>query len=46
MRRFTPIIMRMTPTEPKAALAGVMLSASFARFMVSMAAFNDEIAPS
>ena len=29
-------------TEPKAALAGVMLETSFARFRVSIAAFNEE----
>jgi len=29
-------------TEPKAALAGVWLIASFARFMASIAAFKEE----
>jgi hypothetical protein len=33
---------RMIPTEPKTALAGVMLEASFARFMTSMAVFSVE----
>jgi hypothetical protein len=33
---------RMTPTEPKMALAGVALETSFARFMASMAAFSAE----
>ena len=31
-----------TPTEPKAAFAGVMLEVSFARFSTSMARFNIE----
>jgi hypothetical protein len=34
---------RIILTEPKTALAGVTLEASFARFMNSMAMFNDEI---
>jgi len=38
----TLIVVRMTPTVPKAALAGVMLNTSFAIFMASMAAFNEE----
>ena len=38
----TLIIVRRTLTEPKTALAGVMLATSFARFKVSMATFNDE----
>ena len=33
-------------TEPKTALAGVMLETSFARFSVSMATFSEERAPS
>ena len=40
------IIARRTLTEPKAALAGVMLDISFARFKASMATFNGEIVPS
>ena len=35
-------MVRMTVTEPRAALAGVMLNASFAMFMVSMATFKEE----
>jgi hypothetical protein len=42
-RELTLIIARITPTEPKTALAGVILESSFARFKASMAAFNDEI---
>ena len=38
--------MRITLTEPKAALAGVMLNTSFAIFIASIAAFNKEIAVS
>ena len=40
------IIVRTTLTEPKTALAGVMLDISFARFKASMATFNADIAPS
>ena len=40
------IIVRITLTESKAALAGVMFDTPFARFKVSMAAFNAEIGPS
>jgi hypothetical protein len=36
------IIVRITLTEPKTALAGVMLEISFARFKVSMAALSEE----
>ena len=36
------IIVRITATEPKAALAGVMLSASFAMFIASIAAFKED----
>jgi len=32
-------------TEPKTALAGVMVENSFARFKASMATFNDERVP-
>lgn len=42
----TLIIVKRRLTEPKTALAGVMLETSFARFMVSMAVFSEEIAPS
>ena len=42
----TLIIVRRTLTEPKTALAGVMLETSFARFMASMATFNAERIPS
>jgi len=42
----TLIIVRRTLTEPKTALAGVMLDTSFARFTASMATFNDERASS
>ena len=45
-RKLTLIIVRATPTEPKTALAGVIVEASFARFKASMAAFNVETAPS
>ena len=38
--------MRITLTEPKAALAGVILNTSFAIFIASIAAFNEEIAVS
>ena len=41
-RRHTLIIVRRMLTEPKTALAGVMLDSSFARFIASMAAFNKE----
>ena len=37
-------MVRRTLTEPKTALAGVMLETSFARFMASMAAFSEEMA--
>jgi len=40
------IIVRRTPAEAKAILAGVTLEASFAKFTASMAAFNREIVPS
>ena len=40
------IIVRTTLTEPKTALAGVILEISFARFKASIATFNAEIAPS
>ena len=40
------IIERITLTEPKTALAGVILESSFARFKTSMDPFNAEIAPS
>ena len=40
------IIVRRTAAEVKAALAGVMLEASFARFTASMATFNREMVPS
>jgi len=40
------IIVRRTPAEAKAILAGVMLEASFARFTASMAAFSREMVPS
>ena len=39
-------MVRIMLTEPKTALAGVGLEASFVRFMTSMAAFNSERAPS
>ena len=39
-------MVRITLTQPKAALAGVMPSTSFAIFMASMAAFNKERAVS
>jgi len=42
----TLIIVRITLTELKRALAGAILESSFARFEVSMAAFNADIAPS
>jgi len=46
MRKRTLTIVRRILTEPKTALAGVILETSFARFMVSMATFNEEMAPS
>ena len=42
----TFIVMRMMLTEPKTALAGVMLETSFTRFKTSMAVFNPETTPS
>ena len=42
-RKPTLIVERMTLTEPKTAFAGAMLAMSFARFKVSMAAFNAEM---
>ena len=36
----------MMLTEPKAALAGVIHETSFARFIASMATFNEERVPS
>ena len=36
------IVVRITLTVPKTALAGAILAISFARFKVSMAAFNAE----
>ena len=42
----TLIIVRRTLTEPNTALAGVILAASFARFVISMATFNKERGPS
>jgi len=45
-RKLTLIIVRIMLTEPKTALAGVILASSFAKFKASMAAFNAEIAPS
>jgi len=44
--KLTLIIVRITLTEPKAAFAGVILNASFARFMASMAVFKEERVPS
>jgi hypothetical protein len=41
-RELTLIMARITLTEPKTALAGVILQTSFARFMASMAMFNEE----
>ena len=45
-RKLTLIIRRITLTEPKMVLAGVILESSLARSKASMAAFNAEIAPS
>ena len=45
-RKRTLIIVRRILTDPKTALAGVMLETSFARFMASMARFNEESVPS
>ena len=45
-RGHTLIIVRRALTEPKTALAGVMLATSFARFMASIATFNAEMVPS
>jgi hypothetical protein len=39
------IIVSRTLTEPKTALAGVMLEISFARFRASIVTFNVEITP-
>ena len=44
-KRTLTIVSRML-TDPKTALAGVILETSFARFMASMAIFNEERAPS
>ena len=44
-RKRTLIIVRRKLTEPKTAFAGVILEISFARFMVSMATFNEERVP-
>ena len=44
-RKRTLIIVRRTLTEPKTAFAGVILEISFARFMVSIATFNEESVP-
>ena len=41
----TLIIVRRTLTVPKTALAGVTLETSFARFMTSMAASDEERTP-
>ena len=45
-RKLTLIIARTVLTEPKRALAGAILESFFARFKVSMAVFNADIAPS
>jgi len=45
-RKHTLIIVRRTLTEPKTALAGVIVEISFARFKVWMATFNEERVPS
>jgi len=45
-RRLALIVVRMMLTEPKTALAGVMLESSFARFKASMVVFNTRIVPS
>ena len=42
-RKLTLIVTRITLTEPKTALAGVILENSFAKFKSPMAAFNAEI---
>ena len=46
MEEATSIIVRRMLTEPKAALTSATLETSFARFMVSMAAPNEERAQS
>jgi len=47
MRRKPTLIMtRRAPTEPKVALACVILESSFARSRASIAPFNEERAPS
>ena len=45
-RRLTLIMARRILAEPKTALAGVILEASFARFKASMRTFNAEMVPS
>ena len=45
MKRTLTIVRRIL-TDPNTALAGVILETSFARFMASMAMFNEEMAPS
>jgi len=45
-KRPTLIMVRMTPTEAKATLAGVPSIASFKTFMTSIVAFNEERATS
>ena len=42
-RRLTLIIVRITLTEPKTAVAGVILESSFARFKASMTTFSAEM---
>jgi len=39
-------IVRILLTDPKTALAGVMVETAFARFMASMAISNEEMVPS
>jgi hypothetical protein len=45
-KKHTLIIVRRAMTDPNAALAGAMSTMSFARFMASMATFNEERASS
>ena len=42
----TLIMVSRRPTEPKTALAGVILATSFARFIASIARFSEEMVPS
>ena len=46
VRKFTRIIVRRMLAVPNAALAGIILETSFARFRASIATFSEEGTPS